>query len=166
MPAAAGRGSTCPGPEPPASWPSPWASSWCSFFWSCPSSSFLFFAYSNGYIVPNEAREGRKSCVDAQGEKVPCCTWQPAGWVPPYMSLASLSLLWTAATLSQLRVFVISGDRCAVVLGRGILCGRYLADPAIRAHVFFRIPLPWGRHPHARPGGSQRPPTGTATEWK
>lgn len=56
-----------------------------------------------------EARGGQKACINDKGDEVPCCGWKPAPWVPTYLSLASVALLWTAATLSQLRVFVISG---------------------------------------------------------
>ena len=48
-------------------------------------------------------------CLNEDGQEVPCCTWAPDGWVPPYMSLASVMLLWTVFLFGQFRIFAISG---------------------------------------------------------
>ncbi len=48
-------------------------------------------------------------CRDAQGQSVPCCAWQADGWVPPYMSFASVTMLWTIFLFGQFRIFTISG---------------------------------------------------------
>lgn len=42
-----------------------------------PLGALICFALMNGEAVPNPAREGRAQCVDAQGQTVLCCTWQP-----------------------------------------------------------------------------------------
>jgi uncharacterized membrane protein required for colicin V production len=74
-----------------------------------PIFAFMFVSYTNGKVVPNGAREGRESCVDAQGQAVPCCAWSPDTWVPFYMTFASITMLWTIFTVGQLRVYVMSG---------------------------------------------------------
>ena len=43
------------------------------------------FALSNGDPAPNPAREGRQQCVDAAGQEVPCCTWNPNAFAQAYM---------------------------------------------------------------------------------
>lgn len=48
-------------------------------------------------------------CVDEQGQSVPCCAWQADSWVPSYMSLASVTMLWTVFLFGQFRIFTISG---------------------------------------------------------
>ena len=55
-----------------------------------------------------DASQRGHACYDGQGQGVPCCAWEPAPWVPPYMSLASLTLLWTVFLCGQVRKFVIS----------------------------------------------------------
>ena len=47
--------------------------------------------------------------MDAQGESVPCCVWQPSTWAVTYMGIASLQLLWTVLLFAEARVFVVSG---------------------------------------------------------
>lgn len=42
------------------------------------------FAMSNGEPLPNPEREGRAECVDAQDERVICCTWQPNAFGQAY----------------------------------------------------------------------------------
>ena len=36
-----------------------------------------------------------RQCLVGEGQEVPCCAWQPDAWVPAYMSLTSVVLLWT-----------------------------------------------------------------------
>ncbi len=55
-----------------------------------------------------DAQQQGHACYDGQGQQVPCCAWQPAPWVPPYMSLASITLLWTVFLCGQIRKYVIS----------------------------------------------------------
>ena len=50
-----------------------------------------------------------RQCVNGDGQEVPCCAWAPDAWVPPYMSLASVMLLWTVFLAGQFRIFTISG---------------------------------------------------------
>lgn len=47
--------------------------------------------------------------MNGDGQEVPCCAWAPDAWVPPYMSLASVMLLWTVFLFGQFRIFTISG---------------------------------------------------------
>ncbi|CAL5222858.1 g5284 [Coccomyxa viridis] len=77
-----------------------------------PIFAFMFLAYTNGHI----ARNGdvakvvhSRQCVNGDGQEVPCCAWAPDAWVPPYMSLASVMLLWTVFLAGQFRIFTISG---------------------------------------------------------
>ena len=48
-------------------------------------------------------------CRDAENTVVDCCTWQPDGWVPAYMTLANITLLWSIFLVFEIRVFTISG---------------------------------------------------------
>ena len=50
-----------------------------------------------------------RQCLNGDGQEVPCCQWSPDTWVPPYMSLASVMLLWTVFLFGQFRIFTISG---------------------------------------------------------
>ena len=50
-----------------------------------------------------------RQCVNGDGQEVPCCAWAPDAWVAPYMSLASVMLLWTVFLFGQFRIFTISG---------------------------------------------------------
>ena len=50
-----------------------------------------------------------RQCLNGEGQEVPCCAWQPDAWVPAYMSLTSLVLLWTVFLFGQFRIFTISG---------------------------------------------------------
>ena len=59
--------------------------------------------------MPNPDRAGASQCVDAQGQPVPCCAWQPEPWALGFISAASLLMLWTLLLYNQIRVFVISG---------------------------------------------------------
>jgi hypothetical protein len=74
-----------------------------------PLVGMLTMAYTNGYLAPNSARIDRNTCVDKDHNPVPCCVWQPEGWVPAYMSLGIFSLLWTVMLVFTLRVYVVSG---------------------------------------------------------
>ncbi|KAH7653287.1 Choline transporter-like protein [Dioscorea alata] len=61
-------------------------------------SVFLVFARFNGSIEPT---------VGADGEYY--CEWRQEGWVPAYFALAIVTLVWTAASMVEAQVFVISG---------------------------------------------------------
>ena len=50
-----------------------------------------------------------RQCRDEQGQSVPCCAWQADSWVPPYMSFASVTMLWTVFLFGQFRIFTVSG---------------------------------------------------------
>ena len=55
-----------------------------------------------------DAQQQGHGCYSADGQQVPCCAWEPDAWVPPYMSLASITLLWTVFLCGQIRKYVIS----------------------------------------------------------
>lgn len=63
----------------------------------------------NGAYQPNPDRQGSPQCVNATGEAVPCCVWQPHNWAVGYMSVAALVALWTLLLANQIRVFTVSG---------------------------------------------------------
>lgn len=65
---------------------------------------------ANGDVVPNPAREGSDSCIDAQtGATVLCCVWQPRPAAAGFMVVSALVAAWTMLTMNQIRVFVVSG---------------------------------------------------------
>jgi len=43
-------------------------------------------------------------CTGYQGERMPCCVWQPAPWAPLYKPLAGVAGLWTALLLFEIKV--------------------------------------------------------------
>ncbi|XP_072988924.1 uncharacterized protein [Typha latifolia] len=60
---------------------------------------FLVFSTWNGEVVP-KARKG--------GEYY-SCVWRQDGWVPAYFALAIITMIWSAATMVEAQVYVISG---------------------------------------------------------
>ncbi|KAK7312248.1 hypothetical protein VNO77_35991 [Canavalia gladiata] len=58
---------------------------------------FMVFARFNGKIVAKDL-EGEYACV-----------WKEDSWVPAYFALAILTMLWSAAAMLELQVYVISG---------------------------------------------------------
>jgi len=74
-----------------------------------PIFGLIFASFTNGRVVPNGARQGGARCVDQEGQSVPCCAWKADPWVGVYMSLASVTMLWTIFVVGQLRVYVLSG---------------------------------------------------------
>lgn len=74
-----------------------------------PLGAFLGFAVMNGSAIPNPAREGRAECVDAQGQEILCCSWQPNGFAQGYTAGAVILVLWVFLLANQVRVFVTSG---------------------------------------------------------
>ncbi|XP_020085106.1 CTL-like protein DDB_G0288717 [Ananas comosus] len=63
---------------------------------------FLVFATWNGEVVARE-REG------ARGERHYACVWKQDAWVPAYFALAIITMVWSAATMVEAKVYVISG---------------------------------------------------------
>lgn len=61
-------------------------------------SVFLVFARFNGSIEPMVGADGKYYCE-----------WRQEGWVPAYFALAIVTLVWTAASMVEAQVFVISG---------------------------------------------------------
>lgn len=74
-----------------------------------PLCAFLGFAFMNGEVIPNPQRQGSLQCVDAEGQDVLCCSWQPNSFARAYMGCAVVTLLWTMLLANQIRVFVTSG---------------------------------------------------------
>ncbi|CAN4112546.1 unnamed protein product [Withania somnifera] len=58
---------------------------------------FLVFARLNGEVVPKEKN----------GEY--CCVWKQDSWVPAYFTFAILTMLWSATSMIEAHVYVISG---------------------------------------------------------
>jgi Plasma-membrane choline transporter len=52
---------------------------------------------------------GQPGCVDAQGQQIACCMWQPNAWALTYIPINAVALLWTVFFFGQLRVYVVSG---------------------------------------------------------
>jgi len=77
-----------------------------------PLAAGLVLAFANGGVVPNAAVasiQDKGVCVDAQGQEVLCCAWQPDNWAIAYMSWAALMLGWTTLLTFTMKVFVVSG---------------------------------------------------------
>ncbi|VFQ78396.1 unnamed protein product [Cuscuta campestris] len=64
------------------------------FVYYAPIVVFLIFARMNGKVVP-------------KGEYY--CGWKQDKWVPAYYALAILTMLWSATTMIEAQVYVISG---------------------------------------------------------
>lgn len=64
---------------------------------------FLVFSTWNGSIVP------RKVEIEGTGGEYYKCVWKQEGWVPAYFALAIITMIWSAATLVEAKVYVISG---------------------------------------------------------
>lgn len=80
----------------------------------------LVLAFANGGVVPSPsvasittATKGPSSstpvCLDAQGQEVLCCAWQPEGWAIGYMAWAGMMLGWSTLLAFTIKVFVVSG---------------------------------------------------------
>lgn len=66
-------------------------------------------AYQNGQVVQYGAQKGDACFADDTVTKVPCCAWQPDGWVTPFLVFAGVGGLWTTKLAFEIRVFTISG---------------------------------------------------------
>lgn len=68
------------------------------FVYYAPIVVFLVFARMNGKVVPKEEHNGEYHCG-----------WNQDKWVPAYYALAILTMLWSATTMIEAKVYVISG---------------------------------------------------------
>ncbi|XP_068640510.1 uncharacterized protein [Aristolochia californica] len=59
---------------------------------------FLVFTPKNGKIVPKLHSHGEYHCV-----------WKQDSWVPAYFALAIITMVWSAASMVEAQVYVISG---------------------------------------------------------
>ncbi|XP_068646834.1 uncharacterized protein [Aristolochia californica] len=59
---------------------------------------FLVFAPKNGKIVPKLHSQGEYHCI-----------WKQDKWVPAYFTVAIITMIWSAATMVEAQVYVISG---------------------------------------------------------
>eukprot|EP00798_Chlamydomonas_sp_ICE-L_P017432 gene17432-23735_t len=50
---------------------------------------------------------GQIGCRDSHGDKVRCCTWEPAPWVDSYAVVLSATSLWTFLLASQIKVYMV-----------------------------------------------------------
>mmetsp|Transcript_90 Transcript_90/g.149 ORF Transcript_90/g.149 Transcript_90/m.149 type:complete len:460 (-) Transcript_90:4-1383(-) len=66
-------------------------------------------AYQNGQVVQYGAQKGDACFADDNVTQVPCCAWQPDGWVTPFLVFAGVGGLWTTKLAFEIRVFTISG---------------------------------------------------------
>ncbi|URE26007.1 Plasma-membrane choline transporter [Musa troglodytarum] len=62
---------------------------------------FLVFSTWNGRVVPRE--------VEGTGKEYYKCVWKQESWVPAYFAIAIITMIWSAATLMEAKVYLISG---------------------------------------------------------
>jgi hypothetical protein len=74
-----------------------------------PLATFMVYAYTNGKLVPNPDILNHPQMPCGRGTDHPCCVWEPAGWVVPYLYLSGFAILWAAMITAQVQVFTISG---------------------------------------------------------
>ncbi|KAL2649814.1 hypothetical protein R1flu_017942 [Riccia fluitans] len=84
-----------------------------------PAAIFMFYAFTNGKIVPNPELKGHPE-LHCGETGVDCCVWKPEPWVPVYLTIAAFSALWAITVISELQVFTISGT----------IAQWYFADPS------------------------------------
>jgi hypothetical protein len=84
-----------------------------------PLATFMVYAYTNGKLVPNPDILNHPQMPCGRGTDHPCCVWEPAGWVVPYLYLSGFAILWAAMITAQVQVFTISGTVAQWYFGRG-----------------------------------------------
>ncbi|KAK9813679.1 hypothetical protein WJX73_002989 [Symbiochloris irregularis] len=58
---------------------------------------------ANGSIQPNGyAQRGPAQCTDASGHAVPCCVWVVDSWVPVYLALNIVTMIWTVCLMGEM----------------------------------------------------------------
>eukprot|EP01018_Ginkgo_biloba_P012033 Gb_22103 [translate_table: standard] len=78
------------------------------FVYFIPIIVFLVFARFNGKIIPNpKIEESGYACGGSTG--VDCCLWKEDKWVPGYYTLAIITMIWSATTMVEAQVYIISG---------------------------------------------------------
>mmetsp|Transcript_4069 Transcript_4069/g.14235 ORF Transcript_4069/g.14235 Transcript_4069/m.14235 type:complete len:537 (-) Transcript_4069:109-1719(-) len=80
-----------------------------------PHAAFMGLAFADGSAVLDPSVQvppsGQNECTDPTTmEVVPCCLWQTAPWVSPYVALASFSLLWSIMLAFEMRLYVIASS--------------------------------------------------------
>lgn len=69
---------------------------------------FLYFARMNGKVIPNsKIEEYEYLCARISG--IGCCVWKEDPWVPAYYGVAIFAFIWSATTIFEAQVYVISG---------------------------------------------------------
>lgn len=69
---------------------------------------FLYFARMNGKVMPNsKIEEYEYLCGRVSG--IECCLWKEDPWVPAYYGIAIFTIIWSATTMFEAQVYVISG---------------------------------------------------------
>jgi hypothetical protein len=84
-----------------------------------PLATFMVYAYTNGKLVPNPDILNHPQMPCGRGTDHPCCVWEPAGWVVPYLYLSGFAILWAAMITAQIQVFSISGTVAQWYFARG-----------------------------------------------
>ncbi|XP_002988927.2 CTL-like protein DDB_G0288717 [Selaginella moellendorffii] len=74
-----------------------------------PAAFFLVFSYMNGKYVPNADLRDRPELPCGRGTSRECCEWNVESWVPAYMTLAALFVVWATCVVAQVKVYTISG---------------------------------------------------------
>uniref|UniRef100_A0A0D6QSQ4 Choline transporter-like protein n=1 Tax=Araucaria cunninghamii TaxID=56994 RepID=A0A0D6QSQ4_ARACU len=78
------------------------------FVFFVPIIVFLSYSRLNGKIVPNpKVVESGYACGGTTG--VECCLWKGDRWVPAYFALAIITMIWSATTMMEAHVYIISG---------------------------------------------------------
>eukprot|EP01018_Ginkgo_biloba_P028462 Gb_08976 [translate_table: standard] len=69
---------------------------------------FLFFARSNGEVIPNpKVEEYEYPCGGISG--VDCCLWKEDRWVQAYYAVAIFTMIWSATAMIEAQVYIVSG---------------------------------------------------------
>lgn len=72
-------------------------------------------ALMNGQLAYNPDRtdggkaEAPEQCVGEDGGSVLCCVWETEPWVPAFMALAGVAMLWTLFVAFEVKMFTVAG---------------------------------------------------------
>ena len=85
-----------------------------SLLYIAPAVAAMMFAAENGHVAVSTVATAKSGdgCVDFVGAAVDCCGFQVDPWVPYYMTLSIVSLLWVTSAALETRLYVIGGTMC------------------------------------------------------
>ena len=90
--------------------------SFASLLYIFPAVAAMMFAAMNGRVTVSESATSRdaatKACSDFAGDPTDCCGFAVDSWVPLYMTLSFVSLLWVTSAALETRMYVIGGTMC------------------------------------------------------